>query len=229
MSDTTTPAEPAATPATTPAEPAATPITQSALTTPAPATEPAATPAPTEPKAAEPTEPQPVEYKDFKLPEGANAEDGALTAFQAEAAKLGIPQQQAEALLSQMAPKVAEVQQQAWVAMNEQWQSEVMAMPEFKGSPQDPNSPRSKTDASIGRLFDDFVGAKNTPERQALDQALHFTGAGNNPAIVRAFTRIAAQYTESTSHVSGSPSRTPVDAAAMMYPNSAPAGANKGA
>lgn len=125
-------------------------------------------------------------------------------------------------MLAAMAPKVAEVQQQAWVAMNEGWQAEIKAMPEFAGPKFD------QMTASVGRLFDDFVGAKDSPERKALDQALLFTGAGNNPAIVRAMARIAANYTESTSHVSGSPSRTPVDAAAMMYPKSAPAGAAQG-
>ncbi|MDE2471519.1 MAG: hypothetical protein KGL35_23025, partial [Bradyrhizobium sp.] len=53
--------------------------------------------------------------------------------------------------------------------------------------------------------------------RQALTNALVTTGAGNNPAIVRMFYRMARDLTEG-GPVTGSPATSGKDPAALLYP-----------
>lgn len=170
--------------------------------------------APQEPaaKPAEPQPPQPVEYKDFKLPEGVQAADPSLAAFQAEASKLGIPQDHAQALVAAMAPKIAEAQQQAWVQTKNDWHAQSMKLPEFA------NGRDKDTLTSIGRFFDDFVGPKESPSRKALVEALLTTGADNNPAIVGLIARAANAFTEGGRFVAGAPARQ-ADTLAQMYPS----------
>ena len=109
----------------------------------------------------------------------------------------------------------------AWVATNEAWQAEIKADKDIGGS----RFEAMKT--NVAKLFDDYVGPINAPERKALNEALLHTGAGNNPAIVRAFAKIAAAHTEG-GFVSGAPARGPVDRAALLYPTMAAGGARTG-
>lgn len=163
----------------------------------------------------------PVVYEAFTLPEGIAPESPLLTSFSEEAAKLGIPQAQAQALVSAVGARIAadakaagEAQMSTWVATNEAWQNEIKA---------DPNIGGSKFEAmksNVARLFDDYVGNVNSPERKALNEALLHTGAGNNPAIVRAFAKISAAHTEG-GFVAGNPARAPVNVADLMYPSMA--------
>lgn len=231
MSETTTTAPAAATPAADPATPAV-------ATAPAVAATPPATTLLTDPPAADPAKPAegaapvdpakpadtpitPVVYEAFTLPEGIAPESPLLTSFSEEAAKLGIPQAQAQALVSAVGSRIAadakaagEAQMNTWVATNEAWQNEIKA---------DPNIGGSKFEAmksNVAKLFDDYVGNINSPERKALNEALLHTGAGNNPAIVRAFAKISAAHTEG-GFVAGNPARAPVNVADLMYPSMA--------
>jgi hypothetical protein len=169
--------------------------------------------------------PEAVTYEDFALPEGIAKDSPLLATFSVEAAKLGIPQDQAQALVSAVGEKLAAdakasgaAQMSAWVATNEAWQAEIRADKDIGGSKFE------ATKTNVAKLFDDYVGNLNSPERKALNEALLHTGAGNNPAIVRAFARIAAAHTEG-GFVSGSPGRGPVDRAALLYPTMASGGA----
>jgi hypothetical protein len=181
------------------------------------------------PAAAEPAAPvepapiAPVTYTDFTLPDGLNKDSPLLGTFAAEAGKLGIPQDQAQALVSAVGAKMAELasaggeaqaaaQLAVWASTNEAWQAEIRADPEIGGAKFE----AMKT--NVARLFDDYVGPVNSPERKALNEALLRTGAGNNPALVRAFARIAAAHTEG-GFVSGAPARGVADIATLMYPS----------
>ncbi len=162
------------------------------------------------------------------MPEGLAPESPALTVFQAEAAKLGITQEQAQALVTAVGTRMAadakaagEAQMQTWVSTNEAWQQEIRADKDIGGAKFEPMK------VAVAKLFDDYVGALNSPERKALNEALLHTGAGNNPAIVRAFAKIAAAHTEG-GFVAGSPARGPVDRAALMYPTMGPNSAARG-
>lgn len=169
---------------------------------------------------AAPVEVKPTEFTEFTLPEGLTAENTALAEFRSEASKLGLSQEQAQALVSKVGGQIAAAQTaatQAWLTMNNDWQAEIKADKEIGGANFEPMK------ISVARLFDDYVGHVNTPERKALNQALLLTGAGNNPAIVRAMARIAAAHGEG-GHIAGNPAKTPASTADLLYPthNQAP-------
>jgi hypothetical protein len=157
---------------------------------------------------------EPVDYTKLELPEGLQSDDPALDTFRAEAAKLGLTKDHAQALVTAVGAKIAEAasaQMQAWKAMNDEWAAQAKADVDFGKANYD------KSIAAVGKLFDDFVGAPNSPERKALNEALTLTGAGNHPAVFRAFAKVAAALNEG-GHVAGSPARN-VDLAALMYPS----------
>lgn len=172
--------------------------------------------------AAEAKVADPVTYEDFTLPEGIARDSPLLTTFSAEAARLGIPQAQAQALVTAVGDRLAAdakaageaqatAQMSAWSATNEAWQAEIRADKEIGGSKFEAMK------SNVARLFDDYAGTLNSLGRKALNEALLHTGAGNHPAIVRVFAKIAAAHTEG-GFVAGSPGRGPVDRAALMYP-----------
>jgi hypothetical protein len=231
---------PSAAPAAEPAI-AASVLTDPPAPDPAKPAEPGAAAPETKPGEAKPAEEtRPIEYADFELPEGLAKDNATLATFREEAAKLGLTQDQAQALVKtvgqQVAGQAAE-QMQAWITTNEAWQATIKADPEIGGD----HFEGMRT--NVARLFDDFIGPATRgpdvkgadgklspgpildPERKALSEALLLTGAGNSPPIVKAFARIAAAYNEG-GPVQGSPARTPVDAANLLYPtHGKPAGA----
>ncbi|HXA22766.1 MAG TPA: hypothetical protein VNW90_10725 [Acetobacteraceae bacterium] len=213
-----TPAVPSTTPAATPAAAATLPALGTPLIGDAPVVDPAA------PAAADPAKPAgdvpitPTVYTDFTLPDGITKDSAAFTTFADAASKLGLPQDQAQALVTAVGERMAadakaagEATWQNWVDTNDKWAAEIKADPAIGGAKFDGMK------VTVAKLFDDYVGHINTPERKALNEALLLTGAGNNPAIVRAIAKIAAAHTEG-GFVSGSPARGPVDRAALMYP-----------
>jgi len=193
-----------------------TPALSDSLLTAAPAAEQPAEP-PKEgdaPKEGDKPAAEPVAYEPFTLPEGLDAADPTLTAFQDTASKLGLTQEQAQAIVSEIGAKVAESAQaqiKAWTDLNNTWQDQVKADADIGGRKL------TETLTGIGRLFDDFVGPEGTPERKALSEALLLTGAGNHPAVVKAFARMAAVLNE-PGFVRGGPS-TAADPIASMYPS----------
>jgi hypothetical protein len=220
MSETAT-AAPAAAPTLSPAPDAAPTQTQAPASPPTIETNlltdptPEAPVAPAEPEApaeeAKPDAPQPVEYKDLKLPEGLATDNAMVSAFAEEASKMGLPQAQAEALLSNIAPKVMDALKapyQAWVDTQASWQAEVMKDPEVGGS----NFTAVK--ATVAKVLDDprFCDP-------GLREALNFTGSGNNPAVIRSMYRMAKALTEGGPVVGGSPPGQAKSAAQIFYPN----------
>jgi hypothetical protein len=163
---------------------------------------------------------KPVEYTDFTLPDGLQPENPTLAQFRTDAAELGLTQEQAQGLVTKIGSQMAEAAQAqvaTWVQMNTDWQTAIKADTEIGGANFEPMK------VSVAKLFDDYVGPQNSPDRKALNEALLLTGAGNNPAIVKAWARIAAAHGEG-SHVAGNPPRVAASAADLMYPthNQAP-------
>ncbi len=72
---------------------------------------------------------------------------------------------------------------QAYIDLNTKWQGEVMADPEIGGPKWDASK------ASVDRLMDRL----NIP---GLKEALNLTGAGNHPAVVKAFVRLGKMTSE---------------------------------
>jgi hypothetical protein len=201
---------------TTPAPP--TPSTTTEPTTPPPTTQP--TTPDTESKTSllndegAAAEGAPESYSDFTLPEGFEATPEGLAEAKALFKELGLPQANAQRVMDLHAKSVQEAMNapfKLWQDTQERWVNEVKADPEIGGK-------LGQVKSTIAKAIDGLGDAKLAKDfREAMD----FTGAGNNPAFIRAFFRLAQKVTEG-SHVSGSPAGAqdrPRSAAQAMYPN----------
>jgi hypothetical protein len=150
--------------------------------------------------AAQPTDPAPQEqekpaaaeqparpsYTEFKLPEGVAVDAEALKPATELFAESGLSQEQAQkfidlALARETATTTRSVQ--AFVDLQNQWVSEI------------------KADRDIGgeRLKGSLASAARAIDRldvPGLREALSFTGAGNHPAVVKAFVRLGQMIQE---------------------------------
>ena len=125
-------------------------------------------------------------YGEFKLPEGVAADADSLKPATELFAETGLSQEQAQKFIDlAMARESAAAQRgvQAFVDLQNQWVSEIKADPDIGGD-------RLKTSlASAARAIDRL----NVP---GLREALNFTGAGNHPAVVKAFVRLGQMISE---------------------------------
>ena len=139
---------------------------------------------PQQPIAAE-TPAQPS-YGEFKLPEGVTVDADSLRPATELFAETGLSQDQAQKFIDlAMARETAAAHKsvQAFVDLQNQWVSEIKADPDIGGD-------RLKSSlASANRAIDRL----NVP---GLREALNFTGAGNHPAIVKAFVRLGQMIAE---------------------------------
>ena len=191
--------------------PAAAPAAQESAPAPAPEFAPAAadsllstatgeTPAGTETPAApvseeaKPAAPElPEKYELTGLPDGAEIDGALAEGYTGALREAGLTQAQADKLTPFLASKMQEMQSaslKAWQATNEQWVSAVKADPDIGGA----KLPQSLAAAS--RAIDAFGGP-------ALRSALSLTGAGNNPAVVKAFVEIGKAMADDMKFVSG--------------------------
>lgn len=167
------------------------------------------------------TKPAEGEIKyEFKLPEGMKLDEAATKRLQDDAAAVfkdsKVSQEQAQALFEKHVALTQEAVSdtyQLWHDTQAAWKTEVKADKEIGGQNMDRNL------GAISKLIDEFGGKEAVEIKQALD----FTGAGNNPAIIRLLHRLAAAATEGD-HVAGSPSGQAGKSAertlAAMYPSS---------
>lgn len=129
------------------------------------------------------------------------------------AKKHGLSSEAMKDLLGEYATRMKSTQEaavKAFVETNEKWQAEIKADKEIGGD---------KLPAvlqTIGKVLDN---PKLTDP--GFKEALNYTGAGNNPAIVKTFYKMALALTEG-GHVGGTPpaeaGQKPTGAAAL-YPN----------
>jgi len=166
-----------------------------------------------QPKVAEPAKPPgpPADgkYEAFKLPEGVELEPVALAEaqkFMAETLKL--PQEAAQSLVDfhvKALQTEAEAPYRLWEDTQRKWQDEVKADPVIGGD----NLANVKV--KVAKLLDEF-GHKGVKE------ALAFTGAGNNPAIIHTFYKIAEKLVEGTFVPGGGAGQGPRSAEQVFYP-----------
>lgn len=141
----------------------------------------------------------PVEDDTFELPEGVTLEPEILDQARALFAESGIARPQAQKLIDlAMSREQAAAQRgvQAFVDLQNRWVSEIKADPDIGGP----------------RLTASLAAAARAIDRLAipgLKDALNLTGAGNNPAIVKAFVRIGQLLSEDRF----APGRSPAPAA----------------
>jgi hypothetical protein len=124
--------------------------------------------------------PQPVTYEDFKLPEGATVDGETLDRARSLFSEARLPQEQAQKFIDLAVSReqaAARKGVQAFVDLQNKWVSEIKADPEIGGD----------------RLTASMASAARAIDRlgvPGLKEALNLTGAGNNPAIVKAFVRL---------------------------------------
>ena len=141
--------------------------------------------APVEPTPEAPAPEAPV-YGAFKLPDGTSVDGEQLEQATALFKEAGLPQEQAQkfidlALSREQAAATRGVQ--AFVDLQTKWVSEIKADPEIGGTRFEASM------ASASRAID-RLGVPG------LKEALNLTGAGNNPAIVKAFVRLGQMVSE---------------------------------
>ena len=150
---------------------------------------------PSNESAATPPAGPPAEYK-FTPPEGSELDPKTLESAAAVFKELGLTQAQADKLVefqfsrdAELTKKPAEVYNQ----MRSDWRTEVENDPQIGGQKLD------ETKANIAKAVNMLPPQLQKDFKQAAD----FTGAGDNPAFVRAINFWATQLTENTKHVSG--------------------------
>lgn len=128
---------------------------------------------------------------------------------------LRLPQGEAQRLIDYYAKKSLEAANapvEYYQEMQEKWVNEIKADSEIGGK-------LDQVKTTIGRALDSLGDSKLANEFRA---AMDFTGAGNHPAFVKVFYRMAQRLTEGTTHVGGAPrgaNERPKSAAQAIYPN----------
>jgi hypothetical protein len=143
---------------------------------------------------------------DFKVPAG----DPTLSEFSDITKKHGLPQDAAQEyvdLYAKTVKKAADQPYQMWRDTHKGWQDEVMSDPELGGKNFD----------NVRRVIGSALTEYGDPKvRTALD----FTGAGNNPAIIRTMYRMARALAEPGPVSASPPTRSAPDSpGAALYPH----------
>lgn len=150
------------------------------------------------------------EQYEFKAPEGREYDASVINAFSEVAKELNLSQDEADKVLSKMAPLIAERQVEQIEAVQAKWADESKADKEFGGD----------------KLEENIAIAKGALEKfgsPELNQLLKETGAGNNPEIIRLLYRVGKATGEDKvvpgSH--GAPAGNAKSAASILYDKSA--------
>jgi hypothetical protein len=163
-----------------------------------------ATPTPA-PAAEAPAVVEPIAYQPFAYPEGMSVEPEALEHAHALFNEARLPQEQAQKFIDlAMAREKAAAERgvKAFHQLQDKWLAEIKADPEIGGD---------KLAAAVAQ-------AAHVLERLAvpgLKEALNMTGAGNHPAVVKAFVRLGRLLAEDRfspgREAAPQPPRTPAD------------------
>lgn len=125
-------------------------------------------------------------YTEFKLPEGMTIDEAGMKPAVDLFKESGLSQEQAQKFIDLATSRevaAAQKGQQAYVDVQNKWVSEIKADPEIGGD---------KLTASIA-TSDALIDRLAIP---GLKEALNLTGAGNNPAIAKAFVRLGKMIQE---------------------------------
>ncbi len=219
---TTTPPPPEAKPSTTP--------TETSITEPKPAVEPKPGETLLTDKGedtAKDTAKAPEAYTEFTAPEGHKLDKAVIDAATPIFKELGLTQEQAQKLVDLQARRETEsakAPQAAYETMRSDWRSKVAADAEIKAYTTDGKSGIDAVKVDIGRALGTLDPGLATEFKAAMD----LTGAGDNPAFVKAFWKLSQSVIEGK-HVGGKgpspagqvdPSRPArPSAASALFPN----------
>jgi hypothetical protein len=142
------------------------------------------------------------------LPEGMAVDKTIAEPFVELVNKHNIPREAVDAIVNLQMKSLqanSEASSRDWAAMQKQWSDELAADTEYGGAAW------AKHEPAIGQMLDKF----GSPEVRA---ALDFTGAGNNPHIVRMFAKLAAAVTEPGFVPAPAPVSTQTSVESRLYP-----------
>lgn len=149
----------------------------------------------------------PTKYE-LKVPENVTVADDTLTAFKAEAAKLGLTNEAAQSFMDMhiagLEASHTQFQEGAQTAFNDlraEWRKECEAMPEFTGAQRKENL------AAVAAALDEYGEFTEVDGKKinVTKQMLETTGLGDNPAMVRMVYRMAKALKEGTPTSVGRP------------------------
>lgn len=160
----------------------------------------------------------PEKYEAWTVPDGFTLDEKVSTEANELFKSLNLDQASGQKLVDFYAAKAEEAAKapyQLWEQTQEDWVKTIKADPEIGGK-------LDQVKTTVAKAIDGLGDPKLAADFRA---ALDFTGAGNNPAFVKAFYRLAQKVTEGTV-VSGrgpvevkNPTGRPASAAAAMYPH----------
>ncbi|MBS0520517.1 MAG: hypothetical protein JSR90_17610 [Proteobacteria bacterium] len=128
----------------------------------------------------------PVAYESFRLPEGVALDADSMKSATELFAHSGLSQEQAQKFIDLAVSReqaAAQKGMQAFVDLQNKWVSEIKADPDIGGDKL------TASLASASRAID-RLGVPG------LREALNLTGAGNHPAVVKAFVRLGQMVSE---------------------------------
>jgi hypothetical protein len=163
----------------------------------------------------------PEKYTDFTAPEGFVLDQDVVKEASALFKKHNLSQGQSQELVDfyiKQTKEAFEAPFNAYVDKRQEWRDTINADPEIGGSKL------NGVKVSIGKLIDSFGDAATA---EAFREAMDYTGAGDNPAVVRGLYALAKRLTEGGPVRGGGPStegqRAPGEgrpsAAQAIFPN----------
>jgi len=150
---------------------------------------------------------KPIEYTDFKLPEGFEAEPDTLGNFKTLAKEYKLTQEQAQKLVdlqASLATRQSKITEQQWADVQKGWRDSATGDKEYGGK---------EFNANIG-VAKKALDKYGTPE---LKQAIELTGMGNHPEFIRLLYRVGKTLTEDKV-MGGQETGAKPDAAKLLYP-----------
>jgi hypothetical protein len=113
--------------------------------------------------------------------------------------ELGLTQADGQRLMDLYGKELVEAETapyRVWQETQEKWRTEIKADPDLGGK-------LDQVRETVSRALDSLGDPKLTRE---FKEAMEFTGAGNNPAFIRAFYKMASMITEGKAAPAGQPS-----------------------
>lgn len=138
----------------------------------------------------------PAKYTDFAVPEGFKLEGETLDKATGLFKELGLDQVGAQKLVDFHANALREAAEgpaKLWQDTQETWIDELRS---------DPVIGKGIENGTVGASIAKMISALPAPAATAFREAMTFTGAGNNPAIVRGFYELSKRFAE-PGHVAG--------------------------
>lgn len=189
---------------------------------------PAASPPTSTPKPPEAPKPSDAPYAAFTAPEGYTLDPKAIEAATPIFKELGLTQDQAQKLVefhSKAMIDAAKAPESAYATVRTEWKAAIDADPTIKAATADGKTGLDAVKIGIAKTLNALGDPQLTADFKA---AMDLTGAGDNPAFIKAMWKLSAFITEGKPVTPGGPSphgQTPPNTgarptpAASLYPN----------